>query len=273
MTRKIDVDLTGVPQTLLLPLLGRAKFSALPYSPLHDERAMQLVNELNYDFDQLTNRVGNVTFFWMARAYHFDQAVKAFLKQHPDGVIVNLGAGLETAFSRVDNGRCTWVDLDLPEVIALREKLLPPQNRQYYIAKSALDFSWMQEVKQYGNHFFIFAGGLFMYFTEEQMKLFLTEMTVQFPESELIFDTISEKGLYYANKMFDGSDMKGVKLTWGIDDCNKLTTWSPHITILSSFSFFTDIKSKYKFPFSQRCKMYLYDWFDKSRIVHLKFVS
>lgn len=272
MTNKIDLDLKGVPQTLLLPLLGRAKFTQLPYSPLRDEQAVQLVNSLNYDFDQLTKRVGTVTFFWMARAYHFDEAVKAFLKQHPDGVVVNLGAGLETAFSRVDNGRCTWVDLDLPEVISLREKLLPPHERQHYIARSALDFSWMRDVKQYGSHFFFFAGGLFMYFAEDKMKSFLNEMAVQFPHSELIFDTISEKGLYYANKMFDQSDMKGVKLTWAIDDVNELTKWSSRLHILSSISFFNDIKSKYKFPLSQRVKMYLYDWFDKSRIVKLKFV-
>ena len=271
MNNKIDINLTGVPQTLLLPLFGRATLSKESYSPLHDAKAVQLVESLNYDFDALAAIAGHISMFWMARAYHFDQAIKNFLQHHPKGVVVSLGAGLETAFHRVDNGQLTWVDLDLPEVIALRQKLLPPSQREHEIAKSVLDFSWMDDVKKLGDEFFFFAGGLFMYFTEEENKRIFTQMAHAFPGSELIFDTISSKGLYHANRMLKQS-MRGAVLTWGVDEPDQLATWSPQIKIAAKIPFFSKIKSNYPFPLKQRLKMYLYDWFDKGCVAHLKFI-
>ena len=34
----------------------------------------------------------------------FDRALKSYLQQYPDAVCVNLGCGLDSRFSRVDNG-------------------------------------------------------------------------------------------------------------------------------------------------------------------------
>lgn len=268
--KKIEIDLKGVPQTLLLPLLGRAFFSDKPYSPLHDERAVQLVQTLDYDFDQLSKQVGATTLFWIARAYHFDQAIRAFLQQHPKAVIVSLGAGLETAFYRVDNGQLTWVDLDLPEVIELRKKLFSPSDRVHYVAKSILDFSWMEDVKKFGNEFFFFAGGLFMYFTEKEVKDLFLAMADSFAGAELIFDSISKKGLEYANIMLQKSAMKDAVLKWGLDDALTLQNWSPKVKLLAKVPYFKNIKNKFKFPLLLRCKMYFYDFVNKSGIIHLK---
>jgi O-methyltransferase involved in polyketide biosynthesis len=271
MKEKITVDLKGVPQTLLLPLLGRAKFSQKSYSPLHDQRAIDLVNSLDYDFNHLQKQVGETTLFWMARAYHFDEAIKHYLKIHPKAVIVNLGAGLETAFYRVDNRELTWLDLDLPEVIALRDKLLPPPPRVHYIAKSILDYSWIEEVKKYGKDVFFFAGGLFMYFSEEQVNSIFLQMANHFPQGELIFDAISKKGLYYANRMLSDVRMNNAKLKWGLDDGKELEKWSPNIILVSQKPYFQGIKTKFAFPLFLRMKMVFLDLFNKGGIIHLKF--
>lgn len=170
-TDKVDIQLKGIPQTLLLPLIGRAKWCELPYSPIRDDRVLKLKQSINYNFDALEKKLTtNASWWWMARAYHFDEAIKNYLIAHPHATIVNLGAGLETAFYRVDNGLLNWVDLDVPEVIDLREKLLPPPTRVRYIAKSILDYSWMDDVKELGTDVFFFAGGFFMYFTPQQVK-------------------------------------------------------------------------------------------------------
>ena len=54
----------------------------------------------------------------------FDEQVGRFLKSFPDGIVVNMGCGLDTRFPRVDNGKVLWFDLDLPEAIAIRRKFL-----------------------------------------------------------------------------------------------------------------------------------------------------
>ena len=273
MNKQIDINLKGVPQTLLLPLVGRAEFSQKKYSPIHDQKAINLVNTLNYDFNHLLSvaSVRRSTLFWMARAYHFDEAIKAYLKNYPDAVIVNLACGLDTAFNRVDNGKLTWVDIDLPDVISLRASLLPPTQREIYIKSSILDYSWMAEVKKLGRHIFFYAGGLFMYFTDDQVKSIFTTMANQFSNSHLIFDNISPKGLKHANAMLKQSGMDDALLQWSIADAKTLEQWSPAIKLVTQHASFIKIKNKFPFPITNKLMMHFYDLFHKSGIIHLKF--
>lgn len=274
MNKQTDIDLKGVPQTLLLPLIGRAQFSQEPYSPIHDKKATELVNTLNYDFKNLLSvpSVKRSTLFWMARAYHFDEAVKAFLKTYPNAVIVNLGCGLDTGFHRIDNGQLTWVDVDFPEVINLRQDLLPPSKREIYIKSSILDHAWMGEVKKIGEHVFFLAGGVFMYFTQEEVKSLFVNMANQFSHAHLIFDNVYPKGLERANTMLKKSGMKDALLQWAIDDGKTLEKWSPKIKLVSQYGYFENIKNKYAFPLTYKLNMYFFDWFHKSGIIHLKFL-
>lgn len=275
MNKIISPDLKGVPQTLLLPLIGRAKFSREPYSPICDDKAVELVNSIGYDFEKLlkNKNVRNSTLFWMARAYHFDEAIKSYLEKHPEAVIVNLGCGLDTSFNRVDNGSLTWIDIDLSDVIDLRSKLLPPSNREHYIAKSILDYSWMGDVKEYGQNIFFFAGGLFMYFTSDQVKSILSNMAKQFPDSYLIFDNISPKGLKHANTMLEKSNMKGALLQWSISDAGEIEKRLENIKVMSQHGYFKNINNKFRFPLSYKLVMYFFDIFHKSGIIKLKFQS
>lgn len=274
MSDKIEIDLKGVPQTLLLPLIGRAKLSDTSFLPFHDQKSIEIANSLNYDFDRLleVKNVKQTTLFWMARAYHFDEAIKAYLKLYPNAVIVNLGAGLDTAFNRVDNGQLTWIDIDLPEVIQLRKKILPPTNREHYIAKSVLDYSWMDDVKKYGDNVLFYAGGLFMYFTEEQVKSIFMTMAAQFPQSELIFDNISPKGLAHANQMIEKAGMKNALLQWSVYDGKELEAWAPTIRLQAQMPYFNGIKSTFWFPLSYKITMYFFDFIHRSGIIHLKFL-
>ncbi len=171
---------------------------------------------------------------------------------------------------RVDNQKLTWIDLDLPEVISLRKQLLGETGRVHQISKSILDYSWMDDVKKYGNQFFFFAGGLFMYFKEIEIKRLLLEMVRQFFQSELIFDSLSKKGMYYANKMLQKSQMDEAEIRWGIDDTTIIKEWSPQIKMVNQTSYFKGIKTMKGFPLTLRLKMFLYDIVNKSGITHIK---
>lgn len=81
------------------------------------------------------------------RARHVDQKARDFLEWHPEGVIVNLGCGLDTRFYRLDGGRLHLFDLDLPEVIDLKRQLLAETERYHFVASSVLDFDWMDMVQ------------------------------------------------------------------------------------------------------------------------------
>jgi hypothetical protein len=111
-----------------------------------------------------------------------------------------------------------------------------------------------------------------MYFEEYQVRQLLTSIANQFQGSEMIFDTISTNGLYYANKMLSESDMSNARMHWGIDDTTTLESWSNLIRVCAKFPCFTNIKNMEGIPLGSRIKMYLYDWFDKSSMTHITFL-
>ena len=271
MEAKQPITLTGVPRTLLIPLMVRAQFSQDPASPIHDRLALELVNQINYDFEELARHTGDAALFMLARAWHFDRAIKAWLHRYPLGTVVNLGAGLDTTFYRINDPQVTWIDLDLPDIIQLRKSLLPSSTQIHQIAKSILDFSWMEDVKKQNDPILFFAGGLFMYFTEAEVRRILTSMAENFPNSQLIFDNISTKGLYYANKMLRESDMPDAIMHWGLDDAEDLEEWSPYIRLLNQMPTYRGIKMMSGIPLGNRIKMFFYDFFDSSGITHLTF--
>ena len=269
--KKQSIDLQGVSKTLLLPLAARAKYSKKYFSPLHDALAVELVESIDYPFDSLLQGFGDVALILMARAYQFDEAIKKYIQKNPKGTIVNLGAGLDTTFFRVRNPDITWIDLDLPNVIALRNQLLPQSKQVHALAKSVLDYSWMEDLKPFNDSFLFFAGGLVMYFPEQEIKGLFTTMAEQFPGSELVFDTISKRSLYYANKTLKASKMENAVMHWGVDDISVVGEWSSYLQFVDTFALFRGIRMKKGFPCRLRLKMFLYDLGDKSSMAHVRF--
>ena len=71
-----------------------------------------------------------------------------FPMSSPDGVVVNIGCGLDSRFSRIDNGRVRFYDLDLPEVIEIKRRFFEENDWYHLIASSVLDYDWMAPLLQ-----------------------------------------------------------------------------------------------------------------------------
>jgi hypothetical protein len=125
------------------------------------------------------------------RARQFDKMAKKYIAEHPRTSVVNLGAGLDTTFYRVDNGLIHWYDLDLPEVIDVRRQLLPEPDRVTYIAKSIFDPSWCKDVRHTEEGVFMIAGGVFHWFDQAQVKQFFSMLADNFDGGEIVFNVIS----------------------------------------------------------------------------------
>ena len=139
-------DLSGVARTLLMPLACRALESQRPDAIIHDPRAVEVYSILGGNPDFLMG-VGGVDMFVAAmRVRQFDKFASDFLNRNPNGLVVDLGCGLDTRFDRLDDGHTNWLGIDLPEVINLRRKILPDVERCKTIPQSILDISWLDEV-------------------------------------------------------------------------------------------------------------------------------
>ncbi len=159
---------------------------------LNDTKAIELVEQMDYDFSTIdTNFPPAVTLHFVARAKQFDEKVKAYIREHPHASVVNIGAGLDTTFYRIDNGTIHWYDLDLPAVIDVRRQLLPEPDRVTYIAKSLLDPSWCDDIEHTEDGVFMIAGEVLQFFEEAQVKQFFSMLADNFPDGEIVFTAMS----------------------------------------------------------------------------------
>jgi O-methyltransferase involved in polyketide biosynthesis len=201
---KVKVKLGGVSASMLRCLWARAQLSKEYSSLFYDEKAIELVEKIDYDsstsdmpFEGIMfniSRKGNVPEFGLftLRAKQFDEKAKAYITEHPRASVVNIGAGLDTTFYRVDNGLIHWYDLDLPAVIDIRKQLLPEPDRVTYIAKSLFDPSWCEDIKLTEEGVFMIAGGIFMWFEESQVKQFFSMLADNFPDGEIVFNVLPQ---------------------------------------------------------------------------------
>lgn len=229
MPTKTTVDLKGVPETLLLTLYNRAVESQRPAPILRDEQAVRWVEQIDYDFTQFGD--GRITH--PIRSKVFDDWARAFLARHPGATIVNLGAGLSTMHTRIDNGTVRFVDLDLPEAIAVRRRFVEETDRHRMIAASALDPAWMETLDPERPVFFV-AGGLLMYFEPNEVRRLLRTLADRFSESELALDVISS---WMARRSKKGTVQAGnyafPPMPWALDypRVPELETWHPGIEV------------------------------------------
>jgi|GEM_PF-205383 len=202
---KVKIKLNGVSETLLGLLWGRAQLSKEYSSLFYDAKAVELVEKIDYDFStsdmpfqgillniSLKGNLLPVFGLIALMAKQFDDKIKAYIAEHPRASVVNIGAGLDTTFYRVDNGTIHWYDLDLPAVIEIRKQLLPEPDRTTYIAKSLLDPSWCKDIKHIEDGVFMIAGGVLRYFEELEVKQFFSLLADNFPGGEIVFDVISK---------------------------------------------------------------------------------
>ncbi len=230
-------DLSGVAETSLIALYIRAIESQRTDALIKDERAEAVVRQLDQEYlrktTALTEDTGRVVMILKTR--EFDRFAQDFLGRHPDAVVVHIGCGLDTRFERVAerNGQVEWYDLDLPDVIELRRKLVGGEGaRHHFLACSVLDSAWLDTVSVHHQRPFLFlAEGVFMYFEEAQVKSLVLTLRDHFPGAELVFDAFSPF-LRWAHNFKVTRTGIGAHLHWSLKHPQDLEQWNDGIRLL-----------------------------------------
>nr|WP_234712834.1 class I SAM-dependent methyltransferase [Mycolicibacterium komanii] len=182
-----DIALTGVSETALLTLNGRAHQARHPNAIIDDPMAIRLVDAIDFDFDKFGRKGQEMAL----RSLAFDKAAGHYLSDHPRATVVALAEGLQTSFWRLNtlipHADFRWLTIDFQPIIDLRERLLPTSPRITTLAQSALDYSWMEKVDD-SQGVFITAEGLLMYLQPDEAMGLIAACAERFPGGQMVFD-------------------------------------------------------------------------------------
>lgn len=189
--KKHEAKLTGVPETMLIPLWARAQETRREDSIIKDFKALDMVEKIDYDFSAF----GESKEFYKtqvgvaARTKILDTLAKEYIEKNPNGTIINIGSGLDTRPIRLDTKEVNWYDIDLAEGINIRRELIDEKDKLKFIEKSVFDYEWMDLIDKKEN-VLIIAEGIFMYFTIEQLKELFKNLADNFKNSNIIFEAM-----------------------------------------------------------------------------------
>ena len=234
---KYKIEKNTVQETLVLPLYSRKLCSELYPNLYQDETAVRLIDQIDYDFSEaeknsrsLMQRFGALEV--AMRQCDLAWEVQAYLKTHPCAAVVNLGCGLDNTGRACDNGSCKIYNLDFPDVIAVRNKLLPAGEREQNIPCDLKDPAWFDRIDATGGAVF-FASGVFYYFLTQQVRKLVQSMADAFPGSVLVFDAANRTAVkMIAKTWLKTAKIKDVGAYFAVSDAKReLSKWDSRLQV------------------------------------------
>lgn len=232
MSAASDQTLSDVSETYLGSLYWRAMESMRPDAMIKDEKAVALVTQMDL------SRVRQIPMNELLKAMRviftreFDRYTRDFINRYQNAVVVHIGCGLDSRFERVDNSQVEWYDLDLPDVIELRRKLLGNEGGRYHLLGcSVLEEAWLEAVKAparqavYSPRPCLFlAETVFVYLIEVQVKSLVLRLRDHFPGAELVFDGWRPFEIWLGNRYLSNSLFAGL-MRWGFWRGQEIEGW------------------------------------------------
>ena len=251
-----SISLSDVSETGMLTFYCHVIESQKPDPILLDEKAVEISRQLNPVFANSSSSLlrtlargkikEELVVHINLRAKKYDEYANSFLIKNPNGIIVNIGCGMDSRFQRIDNGTMTCFDLDLPEMIQFKKRFYKETDRYHFIAASVFDYEWMEQVAKVEKQPVLFmAEGVFMYLDREKVKDLILRLQSRFPGSELVCEVVTELftrkpwNKMVALKMNQQLGVgKEAAFVFGIRNSCELETWHSGIEYLDDWSYF-----------------------------------
>lgn len=239
---KIHIEKGSVQETLIVPLYAR-KLCAEQFPSLYqDKYAAMICSRIDYDFSQFRKKENSTAYQFgglegAMREKDMIWEITDYLRVHPKAEVVNLGCGLNMTGRSADNGSCRICNLDFPDVIKVRNEIIPAGEREQNIACDLNDFSWMEQIDA-SEGVVLYAAGVFHYFTTEQIRRMTIAMADHFPGGRLVFDTVGKFGRDVLMKgTLKNMGMNDVSGLFYVNDEKDLEGWSDKVKLVSRKSY------------------------------------
>jgi O-methyltransferase involved in polyketide biosynthesis len=248
---KYHIEKNTVQETLVIPLFGRLVCSEHFPALFSDPEAKRICDSLDYDFAEKRKKMESAAGLFGAlevaqRQYDLRCEVEAYLKEHPNAAVVNLGCGLDDTFRKCDNGLCRGYNIDMPDVIKIRDELLPAGEREENIACDLNDYAWIDRIDA-SNGAVFFASGVFYYFKTEAVRRLFATMADCFPGAVLAFDSCNARGAKMMRKNWlKEAGITDVGAFFSLEDEKELTGWSGSFQSVTAKSYMRGYRDIYK---------------------------
>jgi O-methyltransferase involved in polyketide biosynthesis len=223
--------LTPIEDTLFLTLCGRALDSRSARPVLGDRMAAEIVGKLGYDatrFGLSASPIINIAL----RAKKLDEVARAFLDRHPEGIGLDLGAGLDTRTARLAlPPTADWYDVDFPEVIAARHRLIPEQANAHGVGTDLTDPAWLRVIPT-DRPAVIIADGLLAFLPPDDMIALLGRLIDLLPYGEIAFNGYSRFAIWAAKHYHGTQSVAGLIRSPGFDDPHEPERWNAHLSLV-----------------------------------------
>ena len=249
--QKYHIVKNTVQETLIIPLYGRKVCSDRFPHLFKDAEAERICSMLDYDFAEKGKRMESGIGLFGAlevaqRQYDIACEVKEYLKDHPNAAVVNLGCGLDDTFRKCDNGSCRGYNIDMPDVIKVRNELLPAKDREKNLAFDLNDERWMEEIDA-GEGAVFYATGVFYYFKTEAVENLFCKLAKRFPGAVLVFDACNRRGAKMMTKTWlKEAGISGVEAFFSLESHAELKSWSVDFKSVTAKSYMRGYRDIYK---------------------------
>ncbi|KAI2628508.1 putative polyketide synthase protein [Hypoxylon sp. NC1633] len=229
---KAKITFTGLQETLMGPLIARARDARMPDPILNDQNAVQILNQIDHDIEKFkiddTQAIINAL-----RTRCLDNWTLEFLANNPDATVVHLACGLDGRCQRLkpDLAKVRWIDLDLPDVVKLRSQLIHnPEGDYWLVAADVTEEDWLQQIPA-DRPTVIVCQGLVMYLEEEQGKRMIQRLVDHFKTGQLIIDGVSSVLLTLQERV-DILTATGSSFKWGFNEPKTLESLHPQLKLI-----------------------------------------
>ena len=275
--KKIVASIKGesdiVPPDVETDIWCRAMLAERYPKLYEDSEAIKLADKIGIEHKK---RNAQYTFYdrtvIMERLIAIDDRVHNFINRYADGIIVNVGCELDTMFSRVDNGRIKWYNIDFPERIDIRRRYMDSRDREVNVEADLFNYGWLDQITKPQDTAILFVVyDMMRYFDKESLKTFLDAIWRKFPGAEVVFDVKNSVGRRRWNANIVTGKSKGVPLRISIDNCTSLMyDWNIKYKILYDQALLRmeDLERMFSHKEARKFKRAIKKKYDK--IIHLR---
>ncbi|KAI0440828.1 S-adenosyl-L-methionine-dependent methyltransferase [Xylaria telfairii] len=259
---RINITLTGVAETLMIPLLGRAVDATTQSPVLADPYAKGVMEKLDYDFAKLPMPPTHAAAVAL-RTRFYDRWTAAFLATHPRATVLHLACGLDSRNQRVEWGPdVRWIDVDLPEVVALRRQVLPASldGRDYRLLSADItEDAWLERIPA-DRPVVVVMEGLLSYLQPKHATGLLKRLVEKLKEGELHFDCMKTNVMTASAKDQKAAvNQTGAAFKWAVDNLKDVEKIHPRLGLLEVIRYL-EAPGVDEFPFLTRIGYYLLSW-------------